>query len=63
MRINIPAGIRQMIYIFVTIASPTMVYLNQEHVITDFWLGLYVVLTGAVTTLAAINVSPPNQQP
>ena len=57
MNINLSANIRQAIYIIATIASPTMVYLNQSGVVNDFWLGLFSVVMGAVTALAAYNTN------
>jgi hypothetical protein len=57
MNINLPAKIRQAIYIVATIATPTMVYLNSQVIVNDFWLGLYSVIMSAVTVLAAVNVT------
>lgn len=55
MEINLPSKIRKAIYIIATIASPTIVYLNSQAVVGDFWLGLYTAVMGAVTALAAYN--------
>lgn len=55
MQISLPSKLRKAIYIIATIASPTLVYLNSEGVVTDFSLGLYTVMMGAVTALAAVN--------
>lgn len=61
MEINLPAKVRQSIYIVTTVATPTIVYLNSQTIVSDFWLGLYSVVAGAVTVLAAINVTPDEQ--
>jgi len=58
MQLNLPAKVRQAIYIVATVASPTMFYLNQQTVLDDFWFGLFSVVLGAVTALAALNVTP-----
>lgn len=58
MNINLPAKVRQAIYIVATVASPVMYYLNQEAVLEDFWFGLFSVVMAAVTALAAVNVTP-----
>lgn len=56
MQLNLPAKVRQAIYVVATVASPTMFYLNQQTVLDDFWFGLFSVVMGAVTALAALNV-------
>lgn len=57
MELNPPAKVRQAIYVVATVASPTMFYLNQQKVVSDFWFGLFSVVIGAVSALAAINVN------
>jgi hypothetical protein len=56
MQLNFPPKVRQAIYIVTTVATPTLVYLNSQTVLSDFWLGLYSVVASAVTVLAALNV-------
>lgn len=58
MQVNLPANVRKAIYVIATVATPVLVYLNSEAVVSDFWLGLYSVVAGAVTALAAVNVTP-----
>jgi hypothetical protein len=58
MQLNLPSKVRQVIYIVATLATPTLVYLNSQVVVSDFWLGLYSVIMSAVTVLAAVNVTP-----
>lgn len=54
MKENLPK-LRLALYVFVTVATPTLVYLNQQGVVDDFWMGLYSVVAGAVSALAAVN--------
>lgn len=55
MKFNLPLRVRQVIYIVATIATPTFTYLNQQGSVSDFSFGLYAVIVGAVTALAAVN--------
>lgn len=57
MDLNLSAEIRKVIYTITAVGTPTMVYLNQQAVLSDFWLGLYSVVVGAVALLARVNVS------
>lgn len=57
MQLNFPSRVRQVVYAFATVASPTMVYLNQQDIVNNFWYGLYGILISAVTGLALVNVS------
>lgn len=56
MSVNLPANVRQLIYIVTMIASPTMAYLDQQGTISDFVFGLFSVVVSSVVALAAINV-------
>lgn len=55
MSVALPSKVRKAIYVVATVASPTLVYLNSQAVVNDFWLGLYTVVMGAITALAAVN--------
>lgn len=57
MTINLPPKIRQAIYIIATVSQPVMFYLLNENTVTTFQYGLFAVIMGAVTTLAALNVT------
>lgn len=57
MDLNLSSEIRKVIYTVNAIGSPTMIYLNQQGVVNNFWLGLYSVVMGAVFILARVNVS------
>jgi len=56
MNIILPPKLRQAIYIVATVAGPTMFYLNKQGTVSDFIFGLFTVVMGAITTLAAVNV-------
>lgn len=56
MNINLPPQVRQLIYIFIAVASPVMAYLNQAGTVSDFAFGLFSVVVTAVASLAALNV-------
>lgn len=58
MTLNLPPQVRQIIYIVATIATPVMTYLNQAGTVSGFWFGLFGVVMMAVTSLAALNVTP-----
>ena len=58
MTLNLPPQVRQIIYIVATIATPVMTYLNQAGAVNGFWFGLFGVVMMAVTSLAALNVTP-----
>lgn len=55
---NLPANVRQTIYVITVVATPTMTYLNQQGTVTDFVFGLFSVIVAAVAGLAAVNVKP-----
>jgi len=57
MDLNLPSELRKVIYTITAVGTPTMVYLNQQAVVNDFWLGLFSVVVGAVAILARVNVS------
>jgi hypothetical protein len=57
MELNLSAEIRKVVYTVTAVGTPTMVYLNQQGVVNDFWLGLFSVVVGAVAVLARVNVS------
>lgn len=57
MDLNLSSEIRKVIYTVTAVGTPTMVYLNQNGVVNDFWLGLFSVVVGAVALLARVNVS------
>jgi len=57
MELNLSSEIRKIIYTITAVGTPTMVYLNQQAVVNDFWLGLFSVVVGAVAVLARVNVS------
>lgn len=57
MELNLSSEVRKYIYIVTAIASPVMVYLNQQGAVNDFWYGLFAVVVSAVAGLAAYNVS------
>ncbi len=56
MKINLPPKVRQVIYILATLSQPVMFYLLSENTITDYQYGLFAVVMGAITALAAVNV-------
>lgn len=58
MSVNLPANVRQGIYVITTVLTPTFTYLNQQGTISNFQFGLYSVIVAAVLTLAAVNVNP-----
>lgn len=58
MALNLPAQVRQIIYIVSVIATPVMTYLNQAGTVSDFVFGLFAVFMTAVASLAALNVTP-----
>jgi hypothetical protein len=39
---------------------PVIAYLAQQGTISEFWLGLSVVINSAILALARINVTPEN---
>lgn len=55
MQVNLPPKVRKAIYVVATVATPVLTYLNQQGTVSDFVFGLYAVVAGAVTALAAIN--------
>lgn len=57
MNLNIPAKVRQAIYIVTAVASPVMAYLHQAGTVSDFVFGLFAVVVTAVASLAAVNVN------
>ena len=56
MSINLPPKVRQAIYIIATVSQPVMFYLLNENTVTTFQYGLFAVIMGAITALAAVNV-------
>jgi len=57
MSINLPPKVRQVIYITATLTQPVMFYLLSENTVTSFQYGLFAVVMGAVTALAAVNTN------
>lgn len=55
---NLPANLRQAIYVVTAITSPVVIYLGNEGRLDTFWVGLFSVVVTAVTALAAGNVTP-----
>ena len=53
--------VRSAIYLITAVLSPAIVYLNQQAVISDFWMGLFSVVVTAVTGLAFSKVTPENK--
>jgi hypothetical protein len=56
MAVNLPPKVRVVIYILATLSQPVMFYLLSENTITSYQYGLYAVVMGAITALAAVNV-------
>jgi len=56
MTVNLPPKVRVVIYILATLSQPVMFYLLSQNTITDYMYGLYAVIMGAITALAAVNV-------
>lgn len=56
MSVNLPPKVRQAIYIIATVSQPVMFYLLNENTVTTFQYGLFAVIMGAITALAAVNV-------
>jgi uncharacterized membrane protein YvlD (DUF360 family) len=55
---NLPANLRQALYVVTAVVSPVIFYLGQEGRLDTFWVGLFSVVVTAVTALAAGNVTP-----
>ena len=55
---NPSARVRSAIYVLTAVANPVIAYLGQENVIASFWVGLWLVLNGAILGLARLNVTP-----
>lgn len=59
---NPSARVRSAIYVVTAVGSPVIAYLNQSAVVSDFVVGLWLVLSSAVLGLARLNVSPEEEK-
>lgn len=59
---NLPANVRQAIYVLTVVLTPTLTYLNQQGTVSNFVFGLYSVVVAAVATLAAVNVTKTDEE-
>lgn len=58
MKINIPAEVRQALYVVTAIGTPVMVYLLDKAIIGQIEMNLWSGIVLAVNGLAAIKTTP-----
>lgn len=56
MNINPKASTRKLLYIFVTLGSPIMIYLQNINRIGEAEMSLWLSITAAVSLMARLNV-------
>lgn len=58
MNLNLPADVRKLLYVIITIGGPIVIYLTVSGRIGENEVALWTGLASAVALMAGLNVTP-----